>query len=368
MLLAAATHGSADAAACRPQVVTAGVASPAPSRCVVVHAARRSSAQARFDQTSRVVVRASVRRNGRRAGVLLKLPTNRVAVAVTTGGRLTLQRGGRRLGRRTIAVATRRWTTVTLTFDARAGRVALRSGRSTATALLGGLVPECGVDLRARRAAASIARVLVQRTADPALATAPVPPTPPAGTPVAIATPAPTVTAPQTTTPCCVTSTQDYAGAHGRFFSPTSVWNTQIADDAPVDPMSAAWVTELQRQLTLGDPWINTTKWSSPLYTVPADQPTVKVTLDTSYAVLQNAWLAVPLPVDARPAGGTDGHLVVYQPSTDTMWEFWAMHGRRLARALGRPDRPRSRRTPATSPAPRPPGAPRRRACRCSAA
>jgi hypothetical protein len=72
---------------------------------------------------------------------------------------------------------------------------------------------------------------------------------------------------------------------------------------------------------------INTVSYSVPIYTVPADQPTVKVALvDASKPpALQSAWDAVPLPVDAQPAAGTDKHLVVWQPSTDRLWEFWRL-------------------------------------------
>jgi hypothetical protein len=72
-------------------------------------------------------------------------------------------------------------------------------------------------------------------------------------------------------------------------------------------------------------PAINTTSWSVPLYTVPAGQPAVKVTLAyaSSNPTLQAAWEAVPLPADAQPAAGTDKHLVVWQPSSDKLWEFW---------------------------------------------
>lgn len=35
------------------------------------------------------------------------------------------------------------------------------------------------------------------------------------------------------------------------------------------------------------------------------------------------AFASVPVPPDAVPANGTDRHLVIYQPSTDTMWEMW---------------------------------------------
>ena len=85
-------------------------------------------------------------------------------------------------------------------------------------------------------------------------------------------------------------------------------------------------MADLQRQLTSWLPWINTTKFSVPVYTVPADQPTVRVRLTVTYPLdLQAAWDRVPLPPDARPADGTDKNLVVWQPSTDTMWEFWQL-------------------------------------------
>src|SRR5947209_6800383 len=77
-------------------------------------------------------------------------------------------------------------------------------------------------------------------------------------------------------------------------------------------------------------PWINTTKYSVPVYTVTARQPRVPVILDRPqpYAVsLKSAFGAgVPIPQGAQPAAGNDEHLVVWQPSNDTMWEFWHLH------------------------------------------
>jgi hypothetical protein len=49
------------------------------------------------------------------------------------------------------------------------------------------------------------------------------------------------------------------------------------------------------------------------------------VVLDWNTPPLNAALAAVPLPAEAKAAPGTDGHLVVYQPSTDQMWEFWHM-------------------------------------------
>ena len=121
-----------------------------------------------------------------------------------------------------------------------------------------------------------------------------------------------------------------------RFFSPSSFWNEELPADAPLDPSSTAIVGAFDEEIAtaektnIGPPGINTTRYSVPVYTVTGDQPTVEVTLvDPSRApggaALQAAWDAVPLPADAQPAGGTDKQLVVWQPSTDTLWEFWCL-------------------------------------------
>ena len=108
-------------------------------------------------------------------------------------------------------------------------------------------------------------------------------------------------------------------------FAADSFWNTPLAADVPLDRDSDAYVADIQRQLTQVPPYINTTQYSTPVYTVPAGQPRVPVVLDSSYAVpdLRAAWEQVPIPSNAVPAAGTDGHIVVHQPATDTMWEFW---------------------------------------------
>ncbi len=119
-----------------------------------------------------------------------------------------------------------------------------------------------------------------------------------------------------------------------RFFSPTSFWNEEVPTSAPLDPSSAEVVGALDKEVTVaeeaieGQPTINTAAWSVPVYTVPADQPLVKITQTFSYGgkvnpALQAAWEEVPLPADAQPAVGTDKHLVVWQPSTGKLWEFW---------------------------------------------
>lgn len=111
-----------------------------------------------------------------------------------------------------------------------------------------------------------------------------------------------------------------------RFFAPGSFWNQRLSPDAALDPRSGQLVAELRRQASAYGSTINTTRYSSPIYEVAADQPARRVQLDRDNSpLLQRAMDAVPIPDDARPAAGSDGNLVVWQPATDTMWEFWRL-------------------------------------------
>ncbi len=129
-----------------------------------------------------------------------------------------------------------------------------------------------------------------------------------------------------------VDATATVTGEPFRFFSPSSFWNLPLAATAPIAPNSSEMISTLLAEVEALEqsgrgPWINTTSWSVPIYTVSARQPTVRVDLDSAprSRALQRAWNAVPLPTNAQPAGGTDAQLVVWQPSTDRLWEFWRL-------------------------------------------
>lgn len=118
--------------------------------------------------------------------------------------------------------------------------------------------------------------------------------------------------------------------SHFRFFSPAGFWNTPLVANAPLDPSSAQAMamlgTEVEEELQAGNgPWISTTDYSVPIYTVPSSQPTVRVQLTSQInsPALQAAFEQVPLPPEAVAAAGSDGHLVVWQPSKNRLWEFW---------------------------------------------
>jgi len=115
-----------------------------------------------------------------------------------------------------------------------------------------------------------------------------------------------------------------------QWFSKNSAWNAPLPDEAPLNPKSAELVSALVTQVKKYGPWINYVQYSVPVYTVPNTQPRHKVNLINPSEVkcvneLREVFEDVPIPDGAEPAAGTDKHLVVWQPSTDTMWEFWAM-------------------------------------------
>jgi hypothetical protein len=116
-------------------------------------------------------------------------------------------------------------------------------------------------------------------------------------------------------------------------FSPASFWYTPLPNSAPLDPNSANLVAEFQRQIQTyyGNVGVNTSAYSAPIYIAPANAPTQQVTVWDCHnngwtdPQLAQQWAAVPIPSYAQPADGTDSEMSIYQPSTDTLWEFWEM-------------------------------------------
>lgn len=111
-------------------------------------------------------------------------------------------------------------------------------------------------------------------------------------------------------------------------FSASSFWNTPLPADAPLASNSHELVRSFNNQWRTfyGTVGINTNDYSIPIYTVPADQPPVPVSIaagcNEGPGILEQL-SAVPIPVGARPANGGDHTLVIWQPETDTEWEIW---------------------------------------------
>lgn len=114
-------------------------------------------------------------------------------------------------------------------------------------------------------------------------------------------------------------------------FAPDSFWYKPIPADTPLHVNSDGFVADFLRQKKTfyGTVTINTTQWASPVYVVGSDVANQRIDQWVCMpkfgrnAELVQQWMAVPWPAYAIPAGGADAEMTIYQPSTDTIWEFW---------------------------------------------
>jgi hypothetical protein len=137
----------------------------------------------------------------------------------------------------------------------------------------------------------------------------------------------------------------------GRDFAADSYVHQPLGPNAPLHPKSAIWVADLIRQINhpnyYGIAGVNTHHHTPPIYIVGPDTPTVHIKAIWQkelgpvepdwHAVIQNDFLAVPLPADFYPALGDDLEAVVCQPSTGQYWEFIGLRktGARVRNSAG---------------------------------
>ena len=117
-------------------------------------------------------------------------------------------------------------------------------------------------------------------------------------------------------------------------FAPNSYVEQDLAPDAPIDPNSATMVqrvvNEVDHGMTLSNPQKPNVdyQWCAPrVYTVSAAQPPVHVNLpsDASPALKEQLeWVPIPPYANTVPATACgDRPLVIWQPSTNTVWDMW---------------------------------------------
>jgi hypothetical protein len=118
--------------------------------------------------------------------------------------------------------------------------------------------------------------------------------------------------------------------AAGLPFAHARVWSHPLAADAPLDARSDALVATLlasvREQIARGSGPALSTAARAPIYRVAADVPRVPVALDSgpwAGAVRRQLARGVPIPADALPSRGSDAAMVIWQPASDTMWEFF---------------------------------------------
>ena len=109
-----------------------------------------------------------------------------------------------------------------------------------------------------------------------------------------------------------------------------SSWGRPLPMSTTVAPGSATVVGNFVRQYQdhYGSVGVNDGDYGIPVFTATAADPMVPLTMGSYCPSWAGNFLAgtgteVPIPSDAVPAQGSDGSLVVYQPSTSTEWELW---------------------------------------------
>jgi hypothetical protein len=111
-----------------------------------------------------------------------------------------------------------------------------------------------------------------------------------------------------------------------------SVFNDNVTGWA-VDPNSSAIVANVITDANSAYPdcsggvggcidWaVNTNR---PVYMVPANEPTVSISVSSGCNnFTSNTGTKVPIPSDAVAGDSSDQIMTIYQPSTNTVWEFW---------------------------------------------
>lgn len=298
----------------------------------------------RFPPADEVTVSLELRKPGS-TGTIVRFARNRIALSRSASGRLVLSAEGS--GKRRTMRHDRRRRRLRIRISARTRSATLVAGRRKLR-LRGRLLAEDTVVVRSARAVrirtSAALRSSGRTGAPPATQNEPSPTTvaaksPPnmGGMPVSSTTPTESTTGAAGVPASSTTPTQSTAGAAGvsaptfpaRLFAAGSVWNAPLRDDAPLDPESGTLVKKLQDTVAqnIADrwgPWIAAVG-NTPLYIVPAGQPTVRVKLDRGAwaTTLQTAFESVPIPAGAEPAKGPDAHMTVWQPSTDRLWEFF---------------------------------------------
>lgn len=110
--------------------------------------------------------------------------------------------------------------------------------------------------------------------------------------------------------------------------TPPGYWETPLPPDMHVTASSAQIVGNLVHQLHeyYGSVGVSDGPYSIPIFVASRDQKSVPVRVSSAHGCndfTPDTGSRIPIPPNAEPASGSDGSLVVSQPSTSTEWELW---------------------------------------------
>lgn len=118
-------------------------------------------------------------------------------------------------------------------------------------------------------------------------------------------------------------------------FDAASFWYQRVDHVRELHEKSTTFVKEFLSQKAAGQDdlvGINTTAYACPIYFANEKSPRITVSItnclninETDFKTLSDHFKDVPFPDHAIPADGTDAEMAIYEPSTDTLWEFWRL-------------------------------------------
>jgi hypothetical protein len=147
---------------------------------------------------------------------------------------------------------------------------------------------------------------------------------------LALAAQAPTATASSSAVASgAVTSAHGAQPSNG--FASWGPWNTKLPANVPLAPNSAAIVANIlqDKQDNYGSWGVNTDTYSAPIFTVDRRTPRTAWTFSDCLdkpelgPVIAGSLRAVPTPANLIASQGTDEAVAIYEPDTDTYWDFW---------------------------------------------
>lgn len=114
-------------------------------------------------------------------------------------------------------------------------------------------------------------------------------------------------------------------------FAPWGPWNVKLPANVPLAPNSQAIVANILQDKTdnYGNWGVNTDTYSAPIFTVDKTTPRTTWTYSDCQnqpqlaPVIADSLKSVPTPPDLIASQGTDEAVAIYEPDTDTYWDFW---------------------------------------------
>ena len=103
------------------------------------------------------------------------------------------------------------------------------------------------------------------------------------------------------------------------FVGPGAVWTDEVPADAPVDPRSARYLAQFEGLKAV----VSLREFSVPIYVADDTTRRYTITPTASYAPPGARLDGVPIPAGAAADPAADGHLAVYDPDDQCVYEFY---------------------------------------------